>query len=55
MTGCVKETENKEPVLGGWEVPTEFETYLPMEAADLFYKATIDESELAIPIALLGK
>lgn len=59
LVGCgkkeKKEETKKESVTGGWKVPSEFETYIPMDAADLFYKATIDESEQVFPVALLGK
>ena len=60
VVGCGKKTEKKEEkreenLSGGWDIATEFETYIPMDAAELFYKATNNESEQVFPIALLGK
>ena len=60
VVGCGKKAEKKEEkkeenLSGGWEIATEFETYLPIKDAEIFYKATKDESEQVLPIALLGK
>lgn len=57
VVGCGKKTEKKEvkPTTDSWNIPTEFETYLPLDEADLFYKATMNESEFPFPVALLGK
>ena len=55
MSGCGKKEEKKEPLSGGWEIITESESYLPIDAAQLFYKTTAEENEQVLPIALLGK
>ena len=55
ITGCGKKEENKEQLYGGWKIATEFESYLPIDAANLFYKTTTEANEQVIPIALLGK
>ena len=55
MTGCEKKSENKGQLLGGWEITTEFDSYLPKAAAELFNKTAKEENEQLIPIALLGK
>lgn len=61
ITGCGKKDnkekniEEKEPISGGWEILKENESYLPIEVANLFYKATINEDSPVLPIVLLGK
>ena len=55
MTGCGKKEENKEQLSVGWKIATEFESYLPIESVNLFYKTTTEANEQVIPIALLGK
>lgn len=54
IVGCGKKKEVK-PKVGGWKIPSQFETYLPLDASELFYQATLNESEQAFPVALLGK
>ena len=54
IVGCGKKKEVK-PKVGSWKIPSQFETYLPLDASELFYQATLNESEQAFPVALLGK
>ena len=55
MIGCGKKMENKRPILGGWEISTKFNSYLPKEAANLFNKTVASEKEKVTLVALLGK